>query len=160
VPWLLLGATYSYSDDKFLKVVNLGGGAQYAAGNYLPFAPQNALNLSAQGQWETDWGTLSAGADITFRSKIWGDGYNNDAPQVHNRTGIDGLLNASINLETRDGHWDLRLWGKNLTNTRYGAPTSVYFPAAVAFGYTGTYFARMEWNPPMTFGATASYQLR
>jgi iron complex outermembrane receptor protein len=170
-PWLLLGVTYSYSDDKFLTDVVItpagtnGPGTpavMYASGHHLPFTPANALNLSAEGKWDlpSDGGTVSAGADITYRSKIWGDGFNNDAPQVHDRTGISGLLNASIDYKTHDEHWDFRLWGRNLTDTRYGAPTSVYFVPAAAFGYTGSYFSLMQWNPPRTFGVTVSYQLR
>jgi outer membrane receptor protein involved in Fe transport len=167
-PWLHLGVTYSYSDDKFLTDVVItpaGLGLPtsiYAAGNHLPFAPANALNLSAEGKWDlpSDGGTVSAGGDLTFRSRIWGDGFNNDAPQVHDRTDIHGLLNASIDYKTHDEHWDVRLWGRNLTDTRYGAPTSVYFPAAVAFGYTGSYFGLMQWNPPRMFGVTVSYHLR
>jgi iron complex outermembrane receptor protein len=167
-PWLRLGVTYSYSDDKFLTDVVItpaGLGLPtsiYASGNHLPFTPANALNLSAEGKWDlpSDGGTVSAGGDITFRSRIWGDGYNNDAPQVHDRTDIHGLLNASIDYKTHDEHWDVRLWGRNLTDTRYGAPTSAYFPAAVAFGYTGSYFSLMQWNPPRTVGVTASYHMR
>jgi iron complex outermembrane recepter protein len=170
-PWLHLGVTYSYSDDKFLTDVVItpagynapGSPASiYASGNHLPLTPANALNLSAEGKWvlPSDRGTVSAGGDITFRSRIWGDGFNNDAPQVHDRTGISGLLNASIDYMAHDGHWDVRLWGRNLTDTRYGAPTSAYFVPAVAFGYTGSYFSLMQWNPPRTFGVTASYYLR
>jgi iron complex outermembrane recepter protein len=167
-PWLRLGATYSYSDDKFLTdVVITPAGTPgfptsiYAAGNHLPFTPANALNLSAEGKWNlpSDGGTVSGGADVTYRSEIWGDGYNDDAPQVHDRTGIHGLLNGSIDYKAHDEHWDVRLWGRNLTDTRYGAPTSVYFPGAVAFGYTGSYFSLMQWNPPRTVGVTVSYHL-
>jgi outer membrane receptor protein involved in Fe transport len=167
-PWLHLGATYSYSDDKFLTDVVLTPAqpgqpaVMFAAGNHLPVTPANALNLSAEGRWDlpSDGGTVSAGGDITFRSRIWGDGFNNDAPQVHDRTDIHGLLNASIDYKTHDEHWDVRLWGRNLTDTRYGAPTSAYFAPAVAFGYAGSYLSLMQWNPPRTFGVTASYHLR
>jgi iron complex outermembrane recepter protein len=170
-PWVRLGATYSYSDDKFLTdvVITPAGAAGpgspaviYPSGNYLPFAPKNALNLSAEGKWNlpSDGGTVSGGLDVTYRSKIWGDGYNSDPQQVHDQTGIRGLLNGSIDYKTHDEHWDVRLWGRNLTDTRYGAPTNAYFPSAQAFGYTGTYFALMQWNPPRTFGVTASYHLR
>jgi iron complex outermembrane receptor protein len=155
-PWLHLAATYSYSDDKYLTTDDAG-----TAGNHLPFTPAHALNLSAQGEWELpdDGGTVSAGGDVTFRSKVWGDGSNSDAPAVHDRTAIKGLLNGSIDFRTHDGRWDVRLWGRNLTDTRYGAPVSAYFPLAQLFGYDGTYLALMEWNPPRTYGVTATYHL-
>ncbi|MHB8529854.1 MAG: TonB-dependent receptor [Caulobacteraceae bacterium] len=165
-PWLHLGATYSYSDDKYLTTDAAG-----FAGNYLLFTPKNALNLSAEGQWRYDWGTLSAGGDVTFRSKVWSSSANGNAslsgpffydpPPVHDRTGINGLVNASVDFQTADGRWGLRLWGRNLTDTRFGTPTEGYGALAGGlFGYTGSYYALMQWNPPRTFGVTVTYHMR
>jgi hypothetical protein len=116
--------------------------------------------LSAEGNWHYNWGTVSAGGDVTYRSKIWSTAFNNDAPQIHDLTGINGLLNASIDYKASDEHWDVRLWTKNVTDTRFGAPTTAYFPSAQLFGYTGTYYGLMQWNPPRTVGLTVSYHLR
>ncbi|HWD67060.1 MAG TPA: TonB-dependent receptor [Caulobacteraceae bacterium] len=163
-PWLRLGAIYSYADDKYLTTDAAG-----FAGNYLPFTPKNALNLSAQGQWRQDWGTISIGGDVTFRSKVWSSNDNGnsslgpfyDPPPVHDRTGINGLLNASVDFQTADGRWDVRLWGKNLTDTRFGTPQNGYgLLASGAFGYTGSYYALMQWNPPRTFGVTLTVHVR
>jgi iron complex outermembrane receptor protein len=163
-PWLRLGATYAYSDDKYLTTDAAG-----FKGNYLPFTPKNALNLSAEGQWRYDWGTVSAGGDVTFRSKVWSSNDNGnkslgpfyDPPPVHARTGIDGLVNASVNFQTANGRWGLRLWGRNLTDTRFGTPINGFgLLASGIFGYTGTYYTLMEWNPPRTFGVTLSYHMR
>ena len=154
-PWLRLGAIYSYIDAKYLTTDAAG-----TAGNYLPNAPTNSLNLSAGGNWDFDWGTLSAGGDITYRSKVFGDGLNNDAPEVLDKTRVKGLLNGLIDFKARDGRWDLRLWGRNLTDTRYGPPISLLLPVAQLFGYAGPYFAQMQWNAPRSFGATVTYHLR
>jgi iron complex outermembrane receptor protein len=162
-PWLHLGLTYSYADDRYLTTDAAG-----FKGNHLPFTPPNALNLSAEGQWGFEWGTVSVGGDVTFRDKVWSSNDNGNAslgpfydpPQVHDRTGINGLLNGSIDFKTRDARWDLRLWGRNLTDTRFGTPQEGYgLLASGAFGYTGTYYALMQWNPPRTFGATVTYHL-
>jgi hypothetical protein len=51
-------------------------------------------------------------------------------------------------------------YGQKMTDTRFGAPTTAYFPSAVLFGYTGTYLGLMQWNPPGTVGLTMSYHLR
>jgi iron complex outermembrane receptor protein len=164
-PWLRLGATYSYSDDKYLTTdPNLA-----IAGNHLPFTPQNSLNLSAEGTWGFDWGTVSTEGDVTYRSKSWSTFMNGnlsdpnnpgDPPAVHDRTGINGLLNASVDYKRPDGRWDLRLWARNLTDTRFGAPIESYILFAPLLGYTGSYYSLMQWNPPRTFGVTASYHLR
>jgi len=158
-PWLRLGAIYSYSDDKLLtNVANFGN-----AGNTLPDAPQNFFNLSVEGHWGLpgNWGTVSAGSDITFRSKVYSGGdFNADAPQVLHYTRIRGLVNGSIDFKTADGHWDFRLWGKNLTDTRYGTPVSILIQLAKPFGYTGSYYAELLWNAPRTFGVTATYHMR
>jgi outer membrane receptor protein involved in Fe transport len=79
---------------------------------------------------------------------------------VHNRTAIKGLLNGSIDYKAPDRRWDLRLWARNLTDTRYGAPSNFFLGLAQAFGYAGTYYTQMAWNPPRTVGATLTYQLR
>jgi iron complex outermembrane receptor protein len=156
-PWLRLGATYSYLDAKYLQFVTNGVSR---AGNHLPFTPKNALNLSASGNWNFDWGTFSADSDLTFRSKMFSDETNSDAPQVQDKMRIKGLLNASIDFKTRDGRWDLRLWGRNLTNTRYATAFSVFISTARAFGFTGPYYADASWNDPRTFGATVTYYMR
>jgi iron complex outermembrane receptor protein len=84
-----------------------------------------------------------------------------DPPPVHDRTGINGLLNASVDFQTADGRWDVRLWGKNLTDTRFGTPQNGYgLLASGAFGYTGSYYSLMQWNPPRTFGVTLTVHLR
>jgi iron complex outermembrane receptor protein len=164
-PWLRLGATYSYSDDKYLTT----DPGISVAGNHLPFTPKNALNFSAAGEWRQQWGTISAEGDVTFRSKSWSSfdngntspGHFGDVPQVYDRTGIDGLLNASIDFATRDGRWDVRLWARNLTDTRYaGGPVNNYFALAPLFGYTGSFYSLIQWNPPRTFGATLTVHLR
>jgi iron complex outermembrane receptor protein len=164
-PWLRLGANYSYSDDKFLTT----DPGISVAGNHLPFTPKNAFNFSAAGEWRQEWGTISAEGDVTFRSKSWSSfengnaspGHFGDVPQVHDRTGIDGLLNASVDFKTRDGRWDVRLWGRNLTDTRYaGGPVNNYFALAPLFGYTGSFYSLIQWNPPRTFGATLTVHLR
>ena len=83
-----------------------------------------------------------------------------DVPPVHDRTAINGLLNGSIDLKTRDERWDVRLWGRNLTDTRFGAPINQYVNIAKLLGYTGAYYSLMQWNPPRTFGVTVTYHLR
>jgi iron complex outermembrane receptor protein len=155
-PWLRLGATYSYLEAKYLVFSPQGVNR---AGNSLPDAPKNTLNLSAAGDWDFDWGTFSAGGDVTFRSKVFGDESNSDAPQVLAKTTINGLLNGSVDFKTRDGRWDLRLWGRNLTDTRYATAFSVFASTARAFGFTGPYYADASWNDPRTLGATVTYNM-
>jgi iron complex outermembrane receptor protein len=156
-PWLRLGATYSYTDAKYLEFSTQGVNR---AGNSLPNAPKNSLNLSAATDWDFDWGTLSAGGDISFRSKTFGDESNSDAPQVLDKTRIRGLVNGSIDFKMRDRHWDLRLWGRNLTDTRYGNAFSLFLPTVRVFGFAGTIYSEVLWNEPRTFGATVTYNLQ
>ena len=156
-PWLRLGATYSYLDAKYLEFTTAGVSR---AGNTLPNAPKNALNLSASGNWDFDWGKLSVGGDVTFRSKTFGDETNADAPAALKKTEIRGLVNGSIDFATPDGRWDLRLWARNLTDTRYGTPFSGIRSTAGLFGFTGPYFVNMLWNEPRTIGATLTFNMQ
>jgi outer membrane receptor protein involved in Fe transport len=70
------------------------------------------------------------------------------------------LVNASVDYKRPDGHWDVRLWVKNLTDTRYEAPYSNLIAAGPVFGYNGSYYAQVAWNQPRMFGVTLSYHMR
>jgi iron complex outermembrane receptor protein len=176
-PWLRLGVTYSYSDDTFLtQLVTTPASpgpppkpaVAYAAGNHLPFTPTNALNFSAAGEWVFDWGTISAGGDVTYRSKVWSTGYgldatssgNGDGAPVHDKTAVNGLVNGSIDYKIPSGRWDVRLWVRNLTDTRYEVPIANDITTSRALGYNGSYYSSVNWNQPRMFGITASYHMR
>jgi iron complex outermembrane receptor protein len=58
------------------------------------------------------------------------------------------LLNAQFSLLQSDGHWQLALWGRNLTNEKYFTDKNFYNEASVigAGGAPRTYGIRFTYN--------------
>ncbi len=108
---ILLSANYGYTHATFREY---NDGTHDYKGNSVPFAPAHTLSLSGAYTLPIDQET-----DVTFGLQYSGQGKiywteANDAAQD-----FYGLLNASIVLSGKFA--DLKLWGKNLTNTHYQA---------------------------------------
>lgn len=91
-------------------------------GNRLPNAPKWAATLGAEYR-----APLGSGGSLTFRSDVaWRARAffkpNNDPRYASTRT---TLLNGRISWEPGDGHWEVALYGRNLTNNRYATYKAV-----------------------------------
>ena len=106
-------AAYGLTRARFVEYV-FGGGLDYS-GNYLPYAPQNTLDVSvtydrvfAKGFVER----LTAVIGCRGAGRIWWDEANTVSQPYYS------LLDASLAL--RHGRYTLSVWGKNLLDEEYG----------------------------------------
>lgn len=109
---LQLAAAYGFTHAEFRKYES--GGVSYK-GRTLPYAPAHTLFASAEWRLplQLDFGHIDAGANVRGAGPIYWD----EANTV--RQGFYATLGAHLTLTGRDGLWSLRLWGENLTDTRY-----------------------------------------
>lgn len=129
-----VSATYGYTNAKFVKYDN---GRQDFKGNRVPYVPENTVFGSVV--WNTPWhpGGMSTEVNATVRCAgdiMWNE-ENTVAQRFYALPGISFILRAS--------KWSLKLWGENLTNTRYN---TFYFLSM------GNEFVQR--GNPITFGAT------
>jgi iron complex outermembrane receptor protein len=91
-------------------------GAIQLQGNKLAQAPDWQFNTSAQYSFpiSSDF-DLTARVDYKWQSRVFFDIYNN--PQ--NSQPSYGLVNASLEVATRDRGWSLMAWIRNATDERY-----------------------------------------
>ncbi|MBR6283310.1 MAG: TonB-dependent receptor [Muribaculaceae bacterium] len=108
-----LNASYAYTHATFKQYND--GKTDYA-GRYLPYAPihtlwaeaAHAFILSQTSSWVR---TLTLDANVAGAGRIhWNEANTLSQP-------FYALLGASVTLSTP--HYDLQLWGRNLTNTHY-----------------------------------------
>jgi outer membrane receptor protein involved in Fe transport len=102
---------YGYTNAKFRKYND--GTADYS-GNYLPYAPQNTINIMAGYTWSVDNEKLR---NITLSADWQGIGriYWNESNSLSQP--LYSLLGAQLSL--RFNKATLTLWGRNLLNSDY-----------------------------------------
>lgn len=116
VEQLRLAASYGLADAKF---VEFDDGHKNYKGNYVPYAPQNTLFLSATYRLSTPWSELtSIEPTLTCRGagRIYWDEENSISQPFY------AQLGASVTFRTPVA--DIDLWGENLTGTKF---SSFYF---------------------------------
>ncbi len=141
---LLLSASYGFTRATFKEY---NDGENNYKGNFVPFAPMHTLSLSGAYTLPIDEET-----DITFALQYLGQGKiywteANDAWQ-----NFYGLLNASITLSGKIA--EMKIWGKNLTNTRYQA---FYFETMNAENLASPN-SFIQRGRPFTFGADITFK--
>ena len=108
-----INAAYGYTHATFKEYND--GHADYT-GRYVPYAPTHtlwaeavqALTLSRTSQWAQ---SLTLAANVAGAGRIYWNEANTLSQPFY------ALLGASITLTGK--HYDLQLWGRNLTNTAY-----------------------------------------
>lgn len=127
-------ASWGYTNAKFVSYNN---GKADMHGKRVPYAPANTIFASAF--WTTPW--HPAGLDTELGATLHGAGnimWNEDNTLSQPFYVLPG---ASFTL--RSARWSIKLWGENLSNTRY---STFYFLSM------GNSFAQR--GLPITFGAT------
>ncbi len=114
-----------------------------AAGKELPEAPKFAFNFGFNYDVTFPWGRLNFNQNYAFRGAFY------FTPDNFIRQKSYGLLDASVTYMLPDNdHWSLRVYGKNITGSRYfiggqensGSEGFVYSPGAPAiYGGLVTY---------------------
>ena len=110
----------------------------------LPFTAEYSGNLSATLVFPLANGGVYARADYSYMDDhLTNASAETDDDDIQDRN----LLNAKLGW--RNNHWDLSVWGKNLTDDEYASLT------ANTFIFTGmdAFFL----SPPRTYGATLRY---
>jgi len=106
-----LMGSYGYVNSRFIDYNN---GIQDYSNKYLPYSPSNTLSLTANYYIQMDNKYLN---DINFGVKYIGLGsiYFDDA----NLISQDYYSLIDVYASFHKGIFDLRLWAKNITNTKY-----------------------------------------
>ncbi len=107
---LTLKAAYGYTHATFSSFSDAKGDYR---GKRLPYAP--AHTLFAAADWHMPFTFLGAMPSVNVNMRGVGDIYWNEDNSV--RQPFYALLGASASLSWE--RWSLRLWGENLTSTRY-----------------------------------------
>ena len=135
---LHLQAGFSYNDAIYTNYNNVqfyvpaaGGGystvVSSATGNYLVASPKIAATADAGYDLHTAIGTFDTTLSFSHKGRIYWD-YSNAIS-----TGSIDLINASVKWQpTFSDHWDVNLWGKNLTNREYNQLEGVRLELASA----------------------------
>lgn len=126
---------YGYTDARFHKYND--GRADYK-GKRVPYAPSNTLFAEVNYiATPLTFRNITPSVNVNFSGA--GNIFWNEANTIEQP--FYGLLNASVSLS--GNHWTLRLWGRNLTSTRY---SNFYF---MSIGH-----AFMQQGNPRQIGAT------
>lgn len=136
---LSINVSYGYTNATFRRYNN--GRADFR-GKRLPYAP--AHTLFASMTWDTPWRPAGLTTQLNLNVRCAGDiMWNEENTQ---RQPFYALPGASFVIAS--SRWSLKLWGENLSNTRY---STFYFLSM------GNSFAQR--GRPLTFGATVRLNL-
>ena len=108
---LNFGASYGYTNARFRKFID---GVNDYAGNTIPYAPQNTLQL--QASYTLQLGSKQFKA-LTFSLNGYGAGriYWNESNSLSQP--LYATLDGTVRLEGR--RWAVDVWAKNITNSHY-----------------------------------------
>lgn len=140
---LQLSAAYGYTNATFRSYTS--GGVSYR-GKKLPYAPAHTLFMSAE--WTTP--VRAAGAILRAGAHLRGAGpiYWDDANAFRQK--FYATLGAHITLAPEGEKWSVKVWGENITDTRYD---TFYF---VSVGRTFLQQAR-PWQAGITLRYAIDY---
>lgn len=108
--WLNISVGYSYQDGETTDIPAETGIPEGIAPGQTPEHSLNA-GFATTSQLGNGW-TIETRADYLYKSEYQTE-LNADPAFT---TGVDGLINAGLNLIAPDGRWALGVWGKNLTD--------------------------------------------
>ncbi|MEZ5573095.1 MAG: TonB-dependent receptor [Halioglobus sp.] len=137
LPNLTLGAGLMY-----LYKYRITAGAQQ--GDDLPFAAQYSGNVSATVFFPLADGGVYLRTDFSYM----GDHLTTASADYQDRD-VQDRKQLNANLGWRNDHWNVSVWGKNLTDEKYAGLTAATFPVTSMDAYFLT--------PPRTYGATLRY---
>jgi len=169
LPWegMTLSASLSLLDMEYKKYESteeLSDGTLVTvdrSGENPPHAPEMTFSLAATQTIQTALGELDLHVDYYRVDETWfQDNTVNPAESAAvqasqrdekrwNSVPEYDLINAQAVLRTNDGHWELALWGKNLSDEKYYTSVSNFWDSfGTAMRYVGD---------PRTYGASVRY---
>ena len=161
-PWLELNASYAYSKARYSQYSD--GQSDYS-GHQIPFDARNQYHFGGELHFQTPAlgaGEVRLGADVTYRSKVYFDDQNDTPEFILKNTVIRGLTNAHLTWASNADTWEVSLWGKNITNTRYlivaSDLTPFYANLAEYASAAGNKMFDGNWSSRSLFGISANYK--
>ena len=144
VEGLEIDGSYARLDAKFTSFAN-GATANYT-GNVLPRSPKDKVHLGAQYAFDVQgWGVLSR-VDYTNQSKMYFDA--NNLPTQKQEGYID--VDARLSITSPDKHWEVAVWGKNLTDELVATYVTAFAPYRQVL---------VPYAPPRTYGVTLIWRM-
>lgn len=142
---LALGVSYLDAEyDVYPAAPAPGGVTVDAAGNRLNNAPEWMLQFGLDYRRAFTAWEFYTSANYGWQDEVFFTADNNDV----DRQGSYGLVDAAIGIESLDRHWDISIWGRNLTDEEYITWSVQYTPPGRT-GHAGL---------PLTYGLRASYR--
>lgn len=149
------GTTYSdgipaYFNRAYLAAIGVpvfDGLSANLDGNNLPNAPEHTVNLGIAYTWFMGIGALTARWDYHWQDKMFGRVFNTSGDKIKSWD----QHNASISLQTPNGHWLVKAWIRNIEDE--DNITDHYVHNVDLAGPFRNYFL-ME---PRVYGATIKY---
>ncbi|BFM14784.1 TonB-dependent receptor [Maricurvus nonylphenolicus] len=160
-PNLTMGAKISYLDARFRDYKEAGCHTDAAAphnpdgtcdfsGKQMPFAPYWSGTVSADYVYPLSNGEMYFHSDIAYRGEHVAD------PTFAPYGTVDATTLVNVRMGWRADHWDLSLWGKNVTDETYSVNHTGHTIAQALGG--GTQSSYWSWlNQPASYGATLRY---
>ena len=147
VPQLDLSAGVAYLDTTYKEFMTARPNAPTVpvdvSGNRLNNAPKWSINLAGQyNQNIPNYGTLSLRGEYAWQDSVFFTFFNDPVM----RQDSYGFLNARVSFTTIEGHWQVAIYGHNLTDEVYYSNM-----ADGPFGVLG------QINPPKTYGVQIRY---
>ena len=149
LPGLELDGGVGYLNATFSSYPNGGGlGIDYT-GNQLPIAPHWTANIGAEYRHDVgEVGSAYARVSYAYRDSYYTDAGNDPTTLV----GSHGLVDARVGFQSKDRHWTVEVWGKNLADTLYANDRGT----PVLGGLLGQHF--ISYGPPRTYGVRLATQ--
>ena len=154
--WVSLSASGAYTDAVYRRYPNaplspeqssagLAAPQQDLSGRPLANSPKFSFTLGADlaqpltGRW-----SLYEHGDYSHRSSF----YTSATDSIYSLIPAYGLLNARVGVRSEDGHWDVSVWARNLTDQEY----------YTTLGAANTGLISGLLGDPRTFGGTVRFR--
>ena len=158
VPGLQFTFNYTYLDGEYTSLYDPLVDVDYS-GNPAKYAPKHSFLARAKyDAYLPNGAILTPQVEFNYSSRISTDDANNLSTWQNLYNDTRGrTLNARLNYESADGHWNLGLWGKNLTNN-YQIMHADDITAFLVVPTGQTRYWKIFTNTPRTYGLTLGYK--
>jgi iron complex outermembrane receptor protein len=123
-----------------------------ATGNALPNAPAITGDISVDYLLEQPYGTFDFNVTDSYSSAFY-----QEADNFLSQPAYD-LLNASVGLNSSDGHWRIKLFGNNLLNKAVATQLSTNAITPPTAAGVPALISNVDYaSPPRTYGVSLRY---
>lgn len=144
LPGLQIDGSYARLDTKFTSFAT--GATGNFTGNVLPRSPRDKVHWGLQYSTPIAGWTALARVDYTNQSKMYFEASNIPTQKQEGYIDVD----ARASLTSPDGHWELAVWGKNLTDELVATYVTAFAPYHQVL---------VPYAPPKTYGFTVIWKM-